>query len=128
MNNKFRIGKPEKVVEKAWGNEVWIHNSENYCGKVLNFHRGASFSMHFHKTKNESWYCEQGPFVLSVIDTDSATKKEYAINEGDCIDIPTCVPHKLTYVGKYVGRIFEVSSQHFDEDSYRVEPGDSQRV
>ncbi len=24
-----------KIVPKAWGEEIWIHNDEEYCGKLL---------------------------------------------------------------------------------------------
>ena len=26
-----------KIVQKGWGEEVWIHNDEEYCGKILRF-------------------------------------------------------------------------------------------
>ena len=26
-----------KVVKKYWGEEIWIHNDEEYCGKILRF-------------------------------------------------------------------------------------------
>ena len=29
--------KPPKRVEKNWGYELWIHNDEEYCGKLLVF-------------------------------------------------------------------------------------------
>ena len=24
-----------KMVEKPWGMEIWLHNDEKYCGKIL---------------------------------------------------------------------------------------------
>ena len=30
------IVKP-KIVQKGWGEEIWIHNNEEYCGKLLYF-------------------------------------------------------------------------------------------
>jgi len=35
------------------------------------------------------------------------------------------MPHQLI-TGEQGGEIFEVSTEHFDDDSYRVEKGDSQ--
>jgi len=38
-----------KIVEKGWGQEIWIHNDEEYCGKLLRFNKeGSKFSMHYH--------------------------------------------------------------------------------
>ena len=31
--------KPPKRVEKLWGYELWIHNDEEYCGKLLVFEK-----------------------------------------------------------------------------------------
>ena len=37
--------KPPKKVEKIWGYELWIHNDEDYCGKLLVFPKeGSHFS------------------------------------------------------------------------------------
>ena len=37
--------KPPKKVEKIWGHELWIHNDEDYCGKLLVFpKKGFTFS------------------------------------------------------------------------------------
>ena len=35
--------KPPKRVEKLWGYELWIHNDEEYCGKLLVFEKGRRF-------------------------------------------------------------------------------------
>jgi mannose-6-phosphate isomerase-like protein (cupin superfamily) len=43
---------------------------------------------------------------------------------GDSVTIPIGLPHQLT--GLEDGEIFEVSTQHFDHDSYRIEKGTSQ--
>ena len=52
-----------KIVPKAWGEEIWIHNDEEYCGKLLRFHKaGSRFSMHYHIIKKESWYVGKGSF------------------------------------------------------------------
>ena len=35
---RVQVMKPTKPIhreEKGWGYEVWIHNSEDYCGNVL---------------------------------------------------------------------------------------------
>ena len=61
------IFKNAEVHEKTWGKELWIHNSEKYCGKILE------------------------PGVI----------------------------HKLRSLCP--SKILEVSTQHFENDNYRIE-------
>jgi magnesium-transporting ATPase (P-type) len=44
---------------------------------------------------------------------------------GDIVEVKTGIPHQLEALEE--GDIFEISTQHFDEDSYRVAKGDSQK-
>ena len=111
--------------EKAWGYELWIHNEEDYCAKILHFNKGAKFSMHYHIIKEETWYVASGKFKLITIDTDSAEDHERIINVGDIIEIPRGAPHQLIALEE--GDIFETSTEHFEDDSYRVRKGDSQK-
>ena len=114
----------DMVIPKKWGEEVIIHNGEDYCGKILRFNRGAKFSMHFHIQKSETWFVHSGKFELRFIDPEDATEHKIFIQPGDVIEIPRGNPHQLIAVSD--GEIFEVSTQHFDDDSYRVRKGDSQ--
>ena len=34
-----------EVHPKGWGDELWITNNDKYCGKILQFNKGSSFSM-----------------------------------------------------------------------------------
>ena len=112
------------VVPKKWGEEIVIHNDENYCGKILKFKEGAKFSMHFHMKKKETWYVVSGDFRLCWVDTNTADLHVTKLYVGDIIDIERGDPHQL--IANTAGEIFEVSTQHFDNDSYRVGKGDSQ--
>ena len=114
----------KRIIPKKWGEEVIIHNDEEYCGKILRFTDGAKFSMHFHIKKKETWFVHSGEFTLIWIDTKNATEHEYKLIKGDIIEVERGDPHQLIAHGD--GEIFEVSSQHFDDDSYRVRKGDSQ--
>ena len=46
---------------------------------------------------------------------------EKNLNKGDVVTIPRGMPHQLEALEN--GEIFEISTQHFDTDSYRVEKG-----
>lgn len=115
-----------KKFDKAWGYELWIHNSENYCGKLLVFNKNSKFSMHYHILKEETWYVSKGKFEFYWIDTLNAFENKIKISEGDVINLKKGQPHQLKALTQGA-TIFEVSTQHFDEDSYRVKPGDSQK-
>ena len=112
-------------VPKAWGEEVIIHNDENYCGKLLRFRKGGKFSMHFHSLKIETFYVNKGIFNLTTIDTRTASKEIINLVDGDIIHIKRYTPHQLEALEE--GEIFEVSTPHSDNDSYRIEKGDSQK-
>ena len=112
--------------KKAWGEEIWIHNDEEYCGKILRFKSGGKFSLHFHIKKKETWYVNKGEFILNLIETEEANRNSYFLFPGDIIEIPPGLPHQLI-AQEENSEIFEVSTQHFEEDSYRIEKGDSQK-
>ena len=109
-----------KIVPKAWGEEIWIHNDEEYCGKLLVFEEAYSkFSMHYHIIKKESWYVQEGQFKFDWIDTEDATLHTDILEVGDSVTIERGQPHQLTAL-KPNSIVFEVSTQHFDEDSCRI--------
>jgi len=121
--------KPEiieyKDYPKGWGNERWIVNKEKYCLKILSFNKSSSFSMHYHIKKEETWYVAKGCLELSYYDLTNASRITKTINPGMVVDIKPNIPHQLTALED--SEIIEVSTQHFEYDSYRVEPGDSQK-
>jgi mannose-6-phosphate isomerase-like protein (cupin superfamily) len=113
-----------KVVQKGWGEEIWIHNDEEYCGKLLRFlKKGKKFSLHYHVIKKESWYVGKGSFEYIMLDTEKGIEQSTIIKEGTCITIERGMPHQLVAL-EDMSEIFEVSTQHFDEDSYRIRVGD----
>ena len=113
-----------KIVPKAWGEEVWIHNDEEYCGKLLRFFKaGNKFSLHYHLIKKESWYVGKGSFEYIWLDTENGIEHSQVIKEGTCLTIKRAQPHQLIAL-EDMTEIFEVSTEHFDEDSYRIRIGD----
>jgi mannose-6-phosphate isomerase-like protein (cupin superfamily) len=106
-------------IPKGWGHELIIVNNEEYCGKILVFKRGCKFSMHYHIKKKETWYVNEGQLIFSWIDTETAERNSELLEEGDVVTIPRGMPHQLEALKD--GNIFEISTQHFDSDSYRIE-------
>ncbi len=118
-NFDVKIQHPKRV-EKKWGYELWIHNDTDYCGKLLVFNNsGDKFSMHYHMIKDETWYVQEGAFQFDWIDTENGERLYTQIQKGDVIEIKKGLPHQLTALVDNA-TIFEVSTQHFDDDSYRI--------
>tara|TARA_A100001011_G_C14228331_1_gene807619 strand:+ start:139 stop:525 length:387 start_codon:yes stop_codon:yes gene_type:complete len=116
---------PECNIEKGWGHEIIFENNEQYCGKLLVFKKGCKFSMHYHMIKDETWYVKEGSFLYRWIDTKTAEVHEENLKEGDSVRQRPGQPHQLEALED--GVIFEVSTTHYNEDSYRVWKGDSQK-
>jgi mannose-6-phosphate isomerase-like protein (cupin superfamily) len=109
-----------KIVTKTWGYEMWIHNDEEYCGKLLVFNKeGDKFSMHYHLKKKETWFVQSGSFLFKWIDVENAQIQSRTIVNGESVLIERGLPHQLIALEDN-STIFEVSTQHFDEDSYRI--------
>ena len=117
-NNK---SKPIKV-NKGWGHELIFVNTSEYCGKLLVFMAGKKSSMHYHCLKHETWYIASGKILMKWIDPTNGTKHEDILVVGDVITNERGYSHQVEAIEDSV--IFEVSTQHFDTDSYRIEIGD----
>ena len=114
------------VQEKGWGRELIWATNDKYCGKIMYFdHKGAKFSMHFHKDKDESWLVLNGEFDILTIDTKDASISKTRMKKMDSMRIKPCVPHQVICIEQ--GTIVEVSTPDSVEDNYRVAKGDSQK-
>lgn len=119
MKFDVKVLKPIRV-EKQWGYELWIHNDSQYCGKLLVFNKaGDRFSMHYHMLKNETWYIQEGSFQFDWFDTEDAVKKSTTLQKGDTVYIEKGLPHQLIALEDNA-TVVEVSTEHFDQDSYRI--------
>jgi uncharacterized RmlC-like cupin family protein len=115
-----------QIVNKKWGREIIFANNDMYCGKLLiHDSAGSKGSMHFHIKKHETFYVQQGKFKIRWINTNNATIHECFLEIGDTWVNEPGVPHQIeALVNNSI--IFEVSTTHDDNDSYRVMPGDGQ--
>jgi mannose-6-phosphate isomerase-like protein (cupin superfamily) len=112
-----------KHVEKGWGYEKWIVNKEAYCGKLLFFRQGTQCSWHYHKIKDETFYLQSGRLQIFYGWDDSLEEAKILImSPGDNFHVPIYTRHRMFALED--SELFEFSTQHFDEDSYRIEKGD----
>lgn len=110
--------KPINFVKKTWGFETWIHNDKDYCGKTLTVYLDKKCSLHYHKLKKETFYVLEGRVQIITIDTRDVLRDE-VLEAGDMIEVDRLVAHQFKGLA-FRSVIMEVSTQHFDSDSYRI--------
>lgn len=108
--------------ERGWGYELWLANTNEYCGKILHINRGKKGSLHFHIEKKETMLLDCGEVDLRMIDPQ--TGQEYVVHlfPGDSITIPRGQVHQIIAIEE--SEIIEFSTIHNEHDSYRVQKGD----
>lgn len=114
-----KIGEYGRVVEKDWGWENWIINSDLYCMKKLVLKSGHASSLHYHKVKDETFHILVGHCTLEL------AGKKLHLKENQTVHIPPNTPHRFSmpwYAAEGVCIILEVSTKHDDKDVFRVEP------
>ena len=115
-----------EIVKKAWGREVIFANNDKYCGKLLILDKaGSKGSMHFHMKKHETFYVQKGLFRIHMIDTENAARHSYIRKEGETWVNEPGSPHQIEALEDN-SILIEVSTTHYDSDSYRVMMGDGQ--
>lgn len=113
---------PHKYL-KGWGFEIWIVNNELYCGKILYFQQNKRCSFHFHKFKTETFYLQSGKVLIKHSYEDDITKAaETILNPGESFHVPVGLRHQI--ISFEDSNLFEFSTQHFEDDSYRIIKGD----
>jgi len=114
---------PMKYVQKGWGYEKWIINKEEYCGKLLFFAKGKQCSWHYHKKKDEVFYLQSGKLIVRYSDGDNPeVAEEILLDPGQNFYVYPGLRHQMYALED--SELYEFSTQHFDEDSYRVRKGD----
>ena len=104
-----------KKVDKVWGNELWLINNEKYCAKFLDLKKGYQCSAHYHRLKDETFYCLKGKVRLELED------RVMVLREGDQVRVYPYNMHRFTSLTR-TSKILEVSTTHRDSDSYRLIP------
>ena len=112
-----------KFVPKGWGYEKWIVNSSLYCGKILWSAKGKQCSWHYHEKKDEVFYVHNGKLLVYYGWDDSfETADVKLLYAGDKFHVPVGMRHKM--FASEDTEMFEFSTEHFDDDSIRIEKGD----
>tara|TARA_R110002020_G_scaffold169335_4_gene358466 strand:- start:838 stop:1284 length:447 start_codon:yes stop_codon:yes gene_type:complete len=110
------------ITPKGWGKEVHIHNTQDYCGKLLELEKGGTCSLHFHINKVETFYILKGRVALTLFH--DLNEEEVVLNQEEAINIPRFLAH--SFRGLEESTILEISTFDDPNDSVRIAPGDSQ--
>ena len=87
------------------------------------FKKGKKCSWHKHEIKDEVFYLQSGKLLLKYADHDHLDEAhELILNPGQNFHVYTGLRHQM--IALEDSELFEFSTQHFDEDSYRVTKGD----
>lgn len=112
--------------KKGWGYELWLVNNGKYCGKILHFNEGKRCSFHYHLRKHEHFYVASGVFQIRLAETDELIHdgyyQEFFLYPMQVLEIPIGLRHQMIALPE--SEIIEISTQHFEDDSYRVIKGD----
>lgn len=113
----------QKFVPKGWGFEKWIVNSDKYCGKLLFFVKGKKCSWHYHKVKDEVFYIQSGKILVKYSEENDITlSHSITLERGDSFHVKTGLRHQMLALEDT--ELFEFSTEHFEDDSYRIIKGD----
>ena len=110
----LKINSCQHIEKKIWGEEYWIVNNQDYCGKLLVLNQQYRCSIHHHNIKKETFLVISGKVLLEV------GNESFIMEPGMSMTITPYTKHRFTGLDK-VSEIIEFSSQHFETDSYRDE-------
>ncbi len=114
---------PIKFVPKGWGFEKWIVNCEEYCGKLLYFVKDKRCSWHYHKLKDEVFYVHSGKLLVKYSEGDDINGAyQKILTQGNNFHVYRGLRHQM--IALEDTEMFEFSTQHSDDDSYRIIKGD----
>ena len=112
-----------EIHPKGWGYEKWIVNKDEYCGKLLHIIKGMKCSWHYHQKKDETFYLQQGKLLVRYSEEDDIKKAvEVIMERGDKFHVYRGLRHQMFALED--SDLFEFSTQHFEDDSYRIIKGD----
>jgi mannose-6-phosphate isomerase-like protein (cupin superfamily) len=114
-----------ELVRKGWGSERILHN-DKLCFKVMIVNPRSKCSLHYHAVKEEMFLIMHGHLTIYIVNTETGNVETNTYCKDDVVIIPPNTPHRFsTDEAKCI--MVEFSTHHDDSDSYRIQPGDSQK-
>lgn|SRR5690554_7578214 len=103
--------KPEKIVSKPWGEEVWICKNDHYALKKITLNKNERTSLQYHDFKIEHSYLLEGHVQVVSIINDNKEVNDYF--PGDVWHFKQNEIHRVIAVETSV--FIEVSTPHLDD-------------
>jgi len=100
------------IVKKEWGEEEYVTNLPEYCGKFLHLKPGWVCSIHRHPVKIETFHVIAGEGVIGV------DGNIVRVVVGNTIHIPVNTYHFFATVTGLT--LLEISTHHEDDDCQRA--------
>ena len=110
-NPSLKPRKP-RIIEKPWGRETILAETECYAGKILFVARGNRLSLQHHEHKSETMYLLHGRIRLSVGHSQDDLH-EIELGQGELIDLPVGTVHRVQALED--SQIIEASSPELDD-------------
>jgi mannose-6-phosphate isomerase-like protein (cupin superfamily) len=101
-----------ETVKKVWGNELWVCNTDLYCGKILYLKKDFHCSYHMHSKKDEHFFVRKGKVLMEI------EERCLILKEGEAVHVPNNTYHRFT--GLRDSEIIEFSTHHEDSDTIRL--------
>ncbi len=110
-----------KIVEKPWGRELWVAQTDAYALKIIEIKKGHRSSLQYHVRKHEHIYVDSGRLQMER-ENDRGEMETLILEPGDVIENKPGRKHRATPLEDV--RLIEVSTPHLDdvvrvEDDYR---------
>jgi len=110
----------DNIKEHEWGKEIVWSAKENYCGKILVFEKAEkAMPLHFHKSKEKSWFVNAGKFEVQWVDTTDGKAYSKELPEGSVFEVPALLPVTLKSLVPN-SAMAETSNNNNIEDYYRL--------
>ena len=106
-----------KIVEKPWGREIWLAQTDKYALKIIEFNQGARSSLQYHIKKHEHVYLDSGLLEMEW-ENDQGQMEILTLKPGDLVENKPGRKHRVTALENC--RIIEVSTPELD-DVVRIE-------
>lgn len=121
LNLQFEANLPvSQIVEKLWGQEIWVINTDNYCLKFMELKPQYHCSLHKHPIKTETFIVQQGEMLVEWQLPGEEGFSFWMMKPGDALTLPAGTWHVFSNQStSELCQFIEISTHHEDGDVVR---------
>jgi mannose-6-phosphate isomerase len=101
-----------KLVEKPWGREIWVAQTDQYALKIIELNKGSRSSLQYHVKKHEHVYLDSGSLEMER-ENDEGQMETLRLKPGDVVENKPGRRHRVAALENC--RIIEVSTPELDD-------------